>query len=436
MEVVGDVWQKSCPSTTRSNCNTMKRIASQHMRRSLLSPRSLRLSSPLSSISSSRRCFALSARLSQHAPVTAAPAIASEAVLDTPSTDSPVDLNKSSRAGRETSPKLSALHARLSLPPRFPHASLARCLVHPSADRNPLNNNASLAVLGQDLLAYYTAEWLMCNYPRLPMEVLFAAQYAYSGPRTLSAMREEWGVESVAAPGPEVDPGLLQFTRRQAGNAMAEGGMARLKATQTSDKKTGTGRANEQWNYRRGTSSRIVYDNQFGDLAEHADNPVTTANASTPPGPVTTEEASATFINAVFGALYLHAGAQATQAFHQAHILSRHIPLHTLFSFTHPTRDLSRLCLREGFESPVARLLSETGRHSRSPVFVVGVYSGSDKLGEAAGSSLDEARVRATAAALRAWYLYSPPRDHIVLPSQSATTQWRPQMVDVGEVVT
>ncbi|KAG9903873.1 ribonuclease III, partial [Aureobasidium melanogenum] len=144
----------------------------------------------------------------------------------------------------------------------------------------------------------------------------------------------------------------------------------------------------------------------------------------------------ASFINAVFGALYLHAGAQATQAFHKAHILSRHIPLHTLFSFTHPTRDLSRLCAREGFEPPVARLLSETGRHSRSPVFVVGVYSGSDKLGEAAGSSLDEARVRATAAALRSWYLYSPPRENIVLPSQSATTQWKPQMIDIGEIVT
>ncbi|CAD0084446.1 unnamed protein product [Aureobasidium vineae] len=411
----------------------MKRIASQHMRRSLLSPRSVRLLSPASSIAPSRRCFALSTRLGQDAPVTAPPP-----TIDTPSADSTASYTNvgrtSRRASRVTSPKLSALHARLSLPPRFPVQSLARCLVHPSADRNPQKNNASLAVIGQDLLAYYTAEWLLCNYPRLPMQVLFAAQYAYSGPKTLSAMRDEWGVESVAAPGVEVDPGLLQFVRQKPGNAMAEGAMVRLKDMPENDSKPASARPNSLFNYRRGVSSRIVYDNQFGDLQDNPDSSSTSSQS--PDGAVTTEEASASFINAVFGALYLHAGVQATQAFHQAHILSRHIPLHTLFSFTHPTRDLSRLCAREGFEPPVARLLSETGRHSRSPVFVVGVYSGSDKLGEAAGSSLDEARVRATAAALRSWYLYSPPRENIVLPSHSATTQWKPQMIDIGEIVT
>lgn len=412
----------------------MKRIATQHMRRSLLSPRAIRLLSPASPIAPSRRCFALSTRLGQDAPVTRLP----EAVVDSLPADLSSALDSARvthKANRRDSPKLSALHARLSLPPRFPKESLGRCLVHPSADRNPLHNNASLAVIGQDLLAYYTAEWLLCNYPRLPMDVLFAAQYAYSGSRTLSAMREEWGVESVAAPGVEVDPGLLQYVRQKPGNAMAEGAMLRLKDMPSADSKSASTRPNSQWNYRRGLSSRIVYDNQFGDLQDNASSSAA-ASSQSPEGAVTTEEASASFINAVFGALYLHAGAQATQAFHKAHILSRHIPLHTLFSFTHPTRDLSRLCAREGFEPPVARLLSETGRHSRSPVFVVGVYSGSDKLGEAAGSSLDEARVRATAAALRSWYLYSPPRENIVLPSQSATTQWKPQMIDIGEIVT
>lgn len=413
--------------------STMQCIANQHMRRSMLSPRALRLLSPSSSITPSRRCFALSTRL--HAPVTAPqPAAPSDATPETTPTF-PRNARMSVRSARNDSPKLSALHARLSLPPRFPVQSLGRCLIHPSADRSPLYNNASLAVIGQDLLANYTAEWLLCNYPRLPMQVLFAAQYAYSGPPTLNAMREEWGVESVAAPGIEVDPGLLQFVRQKPGNAMADGAMLRLKDMPNADNKSASARSNSQWNYRRGTSSRIVYDNNFGDLQDTQDHSAFDS-PNNPDVAVTTEEASASFINAVFGALYLHAGAQATQAFHHAHILSRHIPLHTLFSFTHPTRDLSRLCARENFEPPVARLLSETGRHSRSPVFVVGVYSGSDKLGEAAGSSLDEARVRATAAALRSWYLYSPPRENIVLPSQSATTQWKPQMIDFGEIVT
>ena len=119
--------------------------------------------------------------------------------------------------------------------------------------------------LGQDLLGYYTAEWLLCHYPRLPMPVLFAAQYAYVGSQTLAAMRSEWGVEVVAAPGPEVDPGLLQLTRVAPGNAMAEGETMRLKDMPQA-RRLGSGRRNEEWNYRRGMSSRIVYDDQFGDL--------------------------------------------------------------------------------------------------------------------------------------------------------------------------
>jgi dsRNA-specific ribonuclease len=115
------------------------------------------------------------------------------------------------------------------------------------------------------------------------------------------------------------------------------------------------------------------------------------------------------------------------------------MPLHTLFNFSHPTRDLSRLCAREGFEPPVARLITETGRLSRTPVFVVGVFSGDDKLGEGAGASLNEGRVRAAAAALRSWYLYSPPEGEVVRPSETegkGGRRWRSQMVDVGEIVT
>ena len=367
------------------------------------------------------------------------------------------------------SAKLAALHARLSLPSRLPLQTLARCLVDPSVDSRSGYNNEPLALLGQDLLGYYTAEWLLCHYPRLPMPVLFAAQYAYVGSQTLAAMRSEWGVEVVAAPGPEVDPGLLQLTRVAPGNAMAEGETMRLKDMPQA-RRLGSGRRNEEWNYRRGMSSRIVYDDQFGDLQTGlpvGDKPpypgapisspshdtsapsfeaARTSPQPTPsePIPTTVETASASFIRALFGALYLHAGTPATKAFHNNHILSRHLALHTLFHFPYATRDLSRLCAREGFEPPVARLISETGRLSRSPVFVVGVFSGEDKLGEGAGGSLNEGRVRAAAAALRSWYLYSPPEGEVVLPSsvegaegeREGRKRWKPQMIDVGEIVT
>lgn len=386
-------------------------------------------------------------------------------------TDETRPLNSPSPKQALRSAKLSALHARLSLPSKLPIQTLARCLVDGSVDPRPGYNNEPLALIGQDLLGYYTAEWLLCRYPRLPMPILFAAQYAYVGSQTLAAMRAEWGVEVVAAPGPEVDPGLLQLKRLPAGNAMAENDQMRLKDMPQA-RRLGSGRRNS--NVRRGMSSRIVYDDQFGDLHSGLpppdSKPFPGAPTSLAPDSTTlpretvevessplvlnstslshssrptedgssVEAASASFIRALAGALYLHAGQESVKAFHQNHVLSRHLPLHTLFHFTHPTRDVSRLCAREGFEPPVARLISETGRLSRSPVFVVGVYSGDDKLGEGAGSSLNEGRVRAAAAALRSWYLYSPVEDDVVLPSEAATKkkQWKPQMIDIGEVVT
>jgi dsRNA-specific ribonuclease len=374
------------------------------------------------------------------------------------------DLNAPSHARARQSGKLAALHSRLSLPSKLPLQTLARCLIDSSVDPRPGYNNAPLALLGQDLLGYYTSEHLLCHYPRLPMPVLFAAQYAFVGPATLGSLRSEWGVEVVAAPGQEVDPGLLQLKRVAPGNALSEDGMT-LKKDMPSLRRLDTGRRNEAYNYRRGMSSRIVYDDQFGDLQtgipdpdaapypgaptssrseEHNTDEVAKeeTQGQSPSDGITVQAASTTFVRALAGALHLHAGPAASKAFHAEHILSRHLQLHQLFNFTHPTRDLSRLCLRENFEPPVARLISETGRHSRSPVFVVGVFSGEEKLGEGAGSSLDEARVRAAAAALRSWYLYSPTPDDIVLPSDMEATEgqvkktWKPQVVDVGEIIT
>jgi dsRNA-specific ribonuclease len=44
--------------------------------------------------------------------------------------------------------------------------------------------------------------------------------------------------------------------------------------------------------------------------------------------------------------------------------------------------------------SKTKRLLGESGRTSKYPVFVVGVYSGSEKLSDAYGTSLRIAEVR------------------------------------------
>ena len=327
-----------------------------------------------------------------------------------------------------SSPKLSALHARLALPPRLPLQTFARTLVDPTADPNSDFNNASLAVLGHDLLGYYMGEHLLCHYPRLPVAVLFAAQSSYIGHTGLANIAREWGVEVAAEPGGEVDPGLLQFKRAPPGYDLA--------AIEQETSKY-FNRRGDKVDWRRGQSSRIVYDDAIGNTLQ----PLTDTSVREAPQFTTLDRASTGFIRAVFGAVYLHCGFKAAHTFFTDHIISRRLDLSTLFTFTQPTRDLSRLCSREGFEAPVARVLAETGRLSRHAVYVVGVFSGRDKLGEGSGNSLNEARFKAAVNALKGWYLYSPPKGSVSLPSMTEgksaemNKDWKPAHVDAGEVV-
>ncbi|TAQ85567.1 hypothetical protein B7494_g6112 [Chlorociboria aeruginascens] len=272
------------------------------------------------------------------------------------------------------SAKLAALHARLSLPQKLPLQTMARTLVDPSADPNPHFNNASLAQLGSNLTSYHTSEHLLCTYPRLPQAVLFASAHSYAGPTTLHAIAREWGVEEAAAPGGEVDPGLLQFSHDK-----AEKG----KGLATSFRK-------DLPFYRRGLSSRNVYDDEFGDKVakrnEQDDKPHIAY-------------AYANFVQAVIGAL------------------------HDKFICISRTRERSLKTVPKGeFRLP--------GRET---------VDGRDKLGEGAGASLNEAKTRASVAALKAWYLYSPgptarvPSDMEI--EEGDARPWEPVHIDIGEVV-
>jgi dsRNA-specific ribonuclease len=316
-----------------------------------------------------------------------------------------------------SSAKLAALHARLSLPKELPLQTLSRTLVDSSADSSENFNNLSLSKIGSALLSYQVTEWLLCTYPRLPMALFFAAMKAYIGPATLHKIGIEWGVETAAAPGGEVDPGLLQFSKLRPGQRPILG------ESERNDEKSF---------YRRGMSSRVIYDDEFGDL-------VYSPQKGDVPQP--TEQAYSSFVRALVGSIYAHSGRRAANDFIKAHILSRHLEIHKLFEFKHPMRDLIKLCAREGFQHPIARLLSETGRCSNAAVFVVGIYSGIEKLGEGAGPSLTEARTRAAIAALKAWYLYTPNIGETgCLPSDMEDgsekgREWEPIHIDPGEVV-
>ena len=320
-----------------------------------------------------------------------------------------------------SSARLAALHARLALSPRVRIETLARCLIDPTADRHPSFNNASLALLGNDLLGYHTAEFLLCRYPRLPTRVLFAAMAAYAGPATAAALTREWGVEAAAWPGGEVDPGLLQYLPVVPGNADVNGAGVYVKD------KFRQGNGKRPWS--RGVTSFTTTESYFGEEDESSRAPT--------PGDlgVTHDVACLGFVRAVVGAVYLHSGRAAAKAFFDAHVASRKLDVSALFAFRQPQRDLSRLCAREGLEGPVARILSETGRLSRTPVFVVGVFSGREKLGEGTGASKDEARIRSAVNALKGWYLYSPVELRVPSDVEGGGKEWEPVLVDGGEVI-
>jgi large subunit ribosomal protein L44 len=90
-----------------------------------------------------------------------------------------------------------------------------------------------------------------------------------------------------------------------------------------------------------------------------------------------------------------------------------------MLKFVEPKRALLEMVKKYNREPPKSRLLKETGRYSNSPVFVVGIFSGPDQIGEGFGSSLKMAEFRAAEDALARVYLTRTPDDLIQLPSST-----------------
>lgn len=235
-------------------------------------------------------------------------------------------------------------------------------------------------------------------------------------------------MEFAAEPGGEVDAGLLQCRRLELGDGRNAPVIQAV----------GSIRPNAGRGWKAGVSSRTVYDNQFGEeitTSEMEEEEAASGEVEKPKRMITLEDACSKFIQALLASVYLHLGRRAAKLFFNEHILSRHLDVSRLFEFKAPTRDLAKLCAREGFTDPVARILSETGRLSRTPVFVVGVFAGKEKLGEGQGASLNEARIRAAVNALKGWYLYSPIEVRVPSDVEGVGSKWTPVLVDGGEVV-
>lgn len=257
------------------------------------------------------------------------------------------------------SPKLKALHSRLGL--NLPLSTLARALICQTADVK-YADNLGMARFGKNVLSFYVYEHFMTKYPRLPPAVLKHLVNQYSGVAGLATVAKSWGVEADTS---------SAFTRYMA------------------DK----------------SDEQIIGNLIYRDFKEQKEPGVVQISDNG----IDFNEAAATFVRALVAGIYAHGGMDAAKSFILNYIVKpRKLDIASIMSFEQPTRELVVLCEREGLEKPVSRLIAESGRYSISPIFVVGVFSGTKKLGEGQGASLKEARIRAAVNALKSWYLYSP----------------------------
>jgi large subunit ribosomal protein L44 len=111
-------------------------------------------------------------------------------------------------------------------------------------------------------------------------------------------------------------------------------------------------------------------------------------------------DALASIPRALLALVYTYDSFPAARSFARALFLARALDLRPLLKFRDPKLSLLETVAKLDRERPVSRLLAETGRASNSPMFVVGVYSGVDKLGEGFGSSLRMAEYRVRALSL------------------------------------
>jgi large subunit ribosomal protein L44 len=103
-------------------------------------------------------------------------------------------------------------------------------------------------------------------------------------------------------------------------------------------------------------------------------------------------------VESLVGLIYQEMGAKEAREFISKHVLSRTVDTEAHYNnylkMRAPKLILSRLLKTQGKPAAVARLLKESGRTSSTPVFIVGIYSGTEKIGESYGSSLKMAEVK------------------------------------------
>ncbi len=122
---------------------------------------------------------------------------------------------------------------------------------------------------------------------------------------------------------------------------------------------------------------------------------------------------------AVIGAVYNDVGAKAASKVVKELVLTQLVgkDLEEVVKIDHPRLLLHTVLATQKRAKPQSRLISESGRASHFPSFRVGVYSGTDLLGEGTGTSLRRAENEATLTALRSYFMKEV--STISLPSDS-----------------
>ncbi|KAJ6621350.1 ribonuclease III domain-containing protein [Mycena sp. CBHHK59/15] len=135
--------------------------------------------------------------------------------------------------------------------------------------------------------------------------------------------------------------------------------------------------------------------------------------------PLQRSDALASIPRALTALLYQHRSLPSARQFVHSYFLSREVDLRSMIKFVDPKKALAEMVRKFQRDPPKSRLLKETGRFSNSPIFVVGIYSGNDKLGEGFGASLKMAEYRAAENSLLSVYLTRTPPELLQLPTST-----------------
>lgn len=244
----------------------------------------------------------------------------------------------------EDLPALQTFATRLGLQGFSDGRVLLQALTHKSFDHARVPTNERLEYLGKQVVSLYVGQYLHTKYPTLPVSTIRDAQEAYCGIGALGRLGTELGVNRVM--------------RWKPAMPLAIGGEERAPGK----------KGNSKW--ARGETK-------------------VTGKA----------------VMSIIGALYHDQGPTKARAFVEDHILSRKVDVPGLLVLAEPKRLLTALMKRKEMERPISRLISETGRLSNNPVYLVGVYSGEKLLGTGYGSSMAMAEHRAAKEVITKYYM-------------------------------